>query len=208
MRMSGLTSAATSIHEHQHRSILRRLYHILKLPVSRHWVFQFICHIRHRFKEAQEQAALHRVIHILRQRPGGCQRHRRIQLGRNDAHHVPVRLHQRAARIARLHRQADLEITRVIRRAGQRRDFPRGGRAPAPWARTPANRCRENRPSPRAAQMRRPTWQNGQRGKNPISVNFSGLCHHLHCVIMAITTLSSKDLHLFVYGVFKRLEFR
>jgi len=60
----------------------------------------------------------------------------------------------------------------------------------------------------RAAQMRRPAWQNGQRGKNPISVNFSGLCHHLHCVIMAITTLSSKDLHLFVYGVFKRLEFR
>jgi hypothetical protein len=60
----------------------------------------------------------------------------------------------------------------------------------------------------RAVQMRRPTWQNGQRGKNPISVNFSGLCHHLHCVIMAITTLSSKDLHLFVYGVFKRLEFR
>jgi hypothetical protein len=46
--------------------------------------------------------------------------------------------------------------------------------------------------------MRRPAWQNGQRGKNPISVNFSGLCHHLHCVIMAITTLSSKNLHLFV----------
>jgi hypothetical protein len=32
-------------------------------------------------------------------------------------------IHQRAARIARLHRQADLKITRVILRAGQRRDF-------------------------------------------------------------------------------------
>ncbi|MGD0349568.1 MAG: hypothetical protein ABSB84_04545 [Verrucomicrobiota bacterium] len=30
---------------------------------------------------------------------------------------------QRPARIARLHRHADLKIARVIRRAGQRRDF-------------------------------------------------------------------------------------
>jgi hypothetical protein len=55
--------------------------------------------------------------------PGGRQRRRRIQFGRHDAHHVPARVHQRPARIARLHRQADLKIARVIRRARQRRDF-------------------------------------------------------------------------------------
>jgi len=57
----------------------------------------------------------------LRQRPGDRQRRRRIQFGRHDAHHVPARIYQCPARIARLHRQADLEIARVIRRARQRR---------------------------------------------------------------------------------------
>jgi len=113
-----------SINQDENGSILGGFHNILKLPVNRHRLFEFRGHIRHRFKETQEQTALHRIIHILRQRPAGRQRHRRIQFGRDDAHHVPVRLHQRAARIARLHRHADLEITRVIRRAGQRRDFP------------------------------------------------------------------------------------
>ena len=45
---------------------------------------------------------------------------------RHDAHHVPARVHQRPARIARLHWQADLEIARGIRRACQRRDFSFG----------------------------------------------------------------------------------
>jgi hypothetical protein len=44
-------------------------------------------------------------------------------LGRHHAHLVPALIHQRAARIARLHRHADLEIPRVIPRAGQRRDL-------------------------------------------------------------------------------------
>jgi len=43
---------------------------------------------------------------------------------------------------------ADLKIARVIPRAGQRRDFPRGGRAPAPWAKIPATTGRENQSSP------------------------------------------------------------
>src|SRR5208282_4600783 len=43
---------------------------------------------------------------------------------------------------------ADLKIARVIPRAGQRRDFPRGGRAPAPWEKIPATTGRENQPSP------------------------------------------------------------
>ena len=40
-----------------------------------------------------------------------------------------------------------------------------GGRAQAPWARTPAIRCRENRPSPgRARALRaRPWWSNQMR---------------------------------------------
>jgi hypothetical protein len=38
--MSGLTSAATSINEDEDGGILRRLDHILKLPVSRDWFFE------------------------------------------------------------------------------------------------------------------------------------------------------------------------
>src|SRR5208337_4932687 len=48
----------------------------------------------------------------------------RIQLGRYHADHVAVFIHQRPARIARLHRHADLEIPRIIHRTGQRRDLP------------------------------------------------------------------------------------
>ena len=44
----------------------------------------------------------------------------------HDADDVAPLIHQRPARIARLHRHADLKIARVIRRAGQRRDFPIG----------------------------------------------------------------------------------
>ena len=54
-----------SINEDKHGGTLRRLHHILKLPFSRRWLFQFAGHVRHRFEEAQEQAALHRVIHLV-----------------------------------------------------------------------------------------------------------------------------------------------
>ena len=50
--------------------------------------FELIRHVRDRLKEAQQQAALDRVIDILRQRPACRQRHRRIQLGRHDADDV------------------------------------------------------------------------------------------------------------------------
>jgi hypothetical protein len=39
-----------------------------------------------------------------------------------------------------------LKISGIIARAGQRRDFARGSRAQAPWARTLVNRYSENRP--------------------------------------------------------------
>ena len=50
------------------------------------------------------------------------QRQPRIQLGRHDADHVAPLIHQRPARIARLHRRADLKIPRVIPRS--KFDFP------------------------------------------------------------------------------------
>jgi hypothetical protein len=40
MRMSGLTSAATSINENQHGGILGGFDHLLKLPVSRDRLFE------------------------------------------------------------------------------------------------------------------------------------------------------------------------
>jgi len=42
---------------------------ILKLLIRRIGRFELGIHIRHGFQEAQQQAALDRVIHILRQRP-------------------------------------------------------------------------------------------------------------------------------------------
>jgi uncharacterized membrane-anchored protein len=72
---------ALSINQNQHRRILRRLHHILKLPVSRDWFFEFGGNCRHGFEEAQQKTALDRVIHILRQRPARRQRRPRIQLG-------------------------------------------------------------------------------------------------------------------------------
>src|SRR5208283_3237090 len=104
-----------------------------------------------------------------------------------DADDVAPLIHQRPARIARLHRHTDLKITRVIRRAGQRRDFPLGQpreiiqrtdlqqpkrtyfTGPA-WARTPANRCRENRPSPPCrpeAPCDWPQWAAAQTARPP-----------------------------------------
>jgi hypothetical protein len=82
----------------------------------------------------------------------------RQHLGRHDAHHVPARVHQRPARIARLHRQADLEIAWVIRRARQRRDFPLGqlGR------KTLQASGRKTDRGHRAAQFHRATRGNGQ----------------------------------------------
>ncbi len=55
----------SSINQNQNRRVLRRLHHVLKLPVNRDWLFKFCGNIRHRFKEAQEQTALHRVIHMV-----------------------------------------------------------------------------------------------------------------------------------------------
>ena len=68
-----------------------------------------------------------------RRRPcGRRQHHRRIQPGRHDADDVAPFIHQRPAGIGRLHRHADLKVARLIRRAGQRGDFPLGqlGREP------------------------------------------------------------------------------
>ena len=108
---------ARSINQDQDSGLLRRFHHALELPVSRDRCFEFGRNRRHGFQEAQQQTALDRVIDILRQRPARRQRRRRIQLGRHDADDVAPVIHQRPARIARLHRHADLKIARVIRRA-------------------------------------------------------------------------------------------
>ena len=101
LNLSGLTSAATSINEDEDGSILGGFDHVLKLLIRRVRRFEFGVHIRHRFEEAQQQTALDRVIQLvavrkdLRQRPARRQRHRRIQLGLNDADHVaPLSRHQ------------------------------------------------------------------------------------------------------------------
>ena len=60
----GLNQVINSIYENQHRSILCRLDHILKLPVSRDGFLQPGRNCRHGFEEAQQKTALHRVIHF------------------------------------------------------------------------------------------------------------------------------------------------
>lgn len=54
-----------SIHQHQHRCVLRGLDHIFKRLVLGVGFLEFGGNIRDGFEEAQEQAALHRVVHIL-----------------------------------------------------------------------------------------------------------------------------------------------
>jgi hypothetical protein len=71
-------SAATSINEDEDGGVLGGFDDILKLPVSRDRCFQLGRNCRHRFEEAQQQTALHRVIDILRQRPARGQGRRRI----------------------------------------------------------------------------------------------------------------------------------
>ena len=141
-----------SIDEDEDGGILGGFDHILKLPVSRHRRFELGRDSGDGFEEAQQQAALDRVIHILRQRPARRQRRPRIQLGRHDADHVAPLIHQRPARIARLHRHADLKIPRVIPRAGQRRDFPLGQFRREPLQTNVGKTDRRHR----AAQLRRP----------------------------------------------------
>jgi len=114
----GSARPTNSINEDENGSILGGFHNILKLPVNRHRLFEFCGHIRHGFEEAQEQAALHRVIH---HSPANDPVASNAARALNLAATIPTRcarIYQRATRIARLHRHADLEITRVIRRAG------------------------------------------------------------------------------------------
>jgi len=125
-------AAIKSVNQNEHRRILRRLHHVLKLPVSRHRRFEFGVNVRHRLQEAQQKTALDRVIHILRQRPARRQPREIIQrkalqqpgkpisrgqrrprmvavrkhLGRHDADDVAPLIHQRTMLVlpfARLH---------------------------------------------------------------------------------------------------------
>ena len=57
-----------SINEDEDGGTLCRLHHILKLLIRRVRRFELGVHVRRRFQEAQEQTALDRVIHILRER--------------------------------------------------------------------------------------------------------------------------------------------
>ena len=53
------------VNQNEDSSILRRLHHLLKRLILRVRLFQFSCHVRDRLQEAQEQAALHRIIHLV-----------------------------------------------------------------------------------------------------------------------------------------------
>ena len=54
-----------SINQNENGCLLRRLHHILKRLILRVRLLEFCGHVWHRFEEAQEQAALHRVIHLV-----------------------------------------------------------------------------------------------------------------------------------------------
>ena len=68
-----------SVNQNKNGGILGGFDDLLKRFLLHIRLFQFRRHLRHRLQEAQEQTALHRVIYILRQRPGGRQRRRRIR---------------------------------------------------------------------------------------------------------------------------------
>ena len=145
--------------------------------------------VRHRFQEAQQQTALDRVIHILRQRPARRQRRPRIQLGRHDADHVAPLIHQRPARIARLHRHADLKIPRVIPRAGQRRDFPLGQLGREPLQTDVGKTDRRHR----AAQLRRPAGCNGQRRKLPVRFEQRQIIGRIHLNHLGVNQTRARE---------------
>ena len=114
-------SAATSINEDENCCLLCGFDHILKLPVSRDRRFKPGRNSGSGFEEAQQQTALDRVIHILRQRARS--------LAASAAAAFIVGVYALAcspadptsqslnSNLARLHRHADLKIARVIRRA-------------------------------------------------------------------------------------------
>ena len=54
-----------SVNQHQHRRILCRPHDLLKRFSFGVWLFQFSCHVWDRLQEAQEQTALHRIIHLV-----------------------------------------------------------------------------------------------------------------------------------------------
>jgi hypothetical protein len=83
---------------------------------------------------------------------------------------------QRPARIARLHRHADLKIARVIRRAGQRRDFvfSQLGREPL---QTDVGKTDRRR---RASKIHRTTGGNWQRRKFPVRFQQSQIIGRIH----------------------------
>jgi hypothetical protein len=67
-----------SINENEDGGILRGFDDILKLLIRRIWLLQFRCQVWDRLQEAQQQAALHRVIHILRERRRGNEEGKRM----------------------------------------------------------------------------------------------------------------------------------
>jgi hypothetical protein len=68
LRLLCLFAAMKSVNQNENSGVLCRFHHILKLLIRRVRLFQLGVHVRRRFQEAQQQTALDRVIHILRQR--------------------------------------------------------------------------------------------------------------------------------------------
>jgi len=83
MPLTGIAQRlAPSIHQHQHRRLFGGLHHVLELPLLRVGLFELRGHFRHGLQEPQQETALHRVIHVLRQRPARGQCRPRGQVGR------------------------------------------------------------------------------------------------------------------------------
>src|SRR5439155_1451135 len=88
-----LVSFRYSIHQHQHRSLLRRLHYVLKFLLLCVRLLQLGRNLRHRFQKAQKITALHGVVDILRQRVRGVEFRARdlraLQSRQQSGRHLP-----------------------------------------------------------------------------------------------------------------------
>jgi hypothetical protein len=114
LRLLRLFAAMKSVNQNENSRILRGLHHALKLLILRIRHFELGLHARHRLQKAQRQAALDRVIHVLRQRSARAS----VSKGRDILPECPfVVVHGRRSAPSLPH--TDLKIARIIRRAGR-----------------------------------------------------------------------------------------
>ena len=110
---------------------------------------------------------------------------RKLPGARYDADVVAPFIYQRAARIARLHRRADLKMARVILNARQRRDFPLGQHGRKPTQTDVGKTDGRHRP----AQLRCAARGNGQRRKFPVRLQQSQIIGRVHTLLLPHFTI-------------------